>query len=183
MYRYYLIAGTTAIGKSNLSSKLLSLGMAVSDLDLVRDIVSGVQPDNKILSKSFFEVSLDEYLSQCEAMKHAINGMINGIVKNKQHVVILGAHMIPGNENPQSTKEWRKILMIMSDEQLHWQQFCMRAKTDKRAITKDPTQLEKHFKKTREYQEFLLSKAKTHGWHIVDNNGDALDCVAKLLAL
>jgi broad-specificity NMP kinase len=41
-YRYFLIAGTPAIGKSNLAAKLLGLGMAVSDLDLVRDIMKQI---------------------------------------------------------------------------------------------------------------------------------------------
>ena len=183
MYRYFLIAGTPAIGKSNLSSKLLSLGMAVSDLDLVRDIMASVQSDCDVLRKSFFEITTGEYLKQCEILKPAINGMIGGIVKNKQHVVILGAHMMPGNEDKELTRDWKKVLLTMPNEDLHWQQFCIRAENDARQIMKDPNKLKINFQKTRDYQNFLIDQAKRHGWDIVENGGDVLDCIAKILAL
>ena len=183
MHRYFLIAGTTAIGKSNLSSKLLSLGMAVSDLDLVRDIMKGDLQQEEILTKSFFELSIDEYKKQCELLKPAINGMINGIVKNKQHVALLGAHMIPGNECCDASNGWKKILLTMPNEELHWNQFCIRAEIDKRPFMNGKDTLKKRFIQAREYQEYLIGKAKKHGWHIIENNGDVLDCVAELLSL
>ena len=170
----------TALGK-----QLKKMGERAMALDNeIFKIVMGVEKDywqeySRILSSSFFELELSEYIVQCQFLLKHVPEMLKGLDSKKRQGIFSSAHFIPDEvEKMEYDKaDVKRIILILSDEQEHWNRFSGRL--DKRQFVED--NMEECFLKIRNYQKFLVENSKGTDTMLIENDETAVGEIEKII--
>ena len=205
--KHLLIGGSPAVGKTTINqTEKLGTNAALHDLDFARGVlgqhlktlgeralklddetfkmVMGVEKSYwpeyaKIITSSFFELDLEEYIAQSQFLISRLPDTLRSIDAKDRYGVFSSAHFIPSEieKMDYNKDDISRILLILSDEQEHWKRFSNRP--DKRRFVED--NMENCFIKIREYQKFLIENSKGTNTVLVENDEFALGEIEKII--
>ncbi len=184
-----LLGGATGVGKSTVATMLANrLGITrVIPTDAVREVMRAMFSDELLptLQSSSFETSrvirhpvphgsdpvIAGFREQASAVAVGIEALIRRAIDEGTHLVIEGAHVVPGFVDRQRYAGQAVIvplLVAVEDEELHRSHFVLRGAS---TLNRPPERYIEYFANIRCIHAYLTSMAEEHDVPVVNSYG------------
>lgn len=184
-----LLGGATGVGKSTVATMLANrLGITrVIPTDAVREVMRAMFSDELLptLQSSSFETSrvirhpvphgsdpvIAGFREQASAVAVGIEALIRRAIDEGTHLVIEGAHVVPGFVDRQRYAGKAVIvplLVAVEDEELHRSHFVLRGAS---TLNRPTDRYIEHFGNIRCIHRYLMSMAEEHDVPVVRSYG------------
>ncbi len=184
-----LLGGATGVGKSTVATMLANrLGITrVIPTDAVREVMRAMFSDELLptLQSSSFETSrvmrhpvphgsdpvIAGFREQASAVAVGIEALIRRAIDEGTHLVIEGAHVVPGFVDRRRYAGKAVIvplLVAVEDEELHRSHFILRGAS---TLNRPPERYIEHFENIRCIHRYLMSMAEEHDVPVVRSYG------------
>ena len=178
-----LLSGTTGVGKSTLATMAAHrLGITrVIATDVIRQVLraSFARDFMPSVHPSAFEVEMDGYLEQAEAVGTGVVAIVERACDEGTPLVVEGVHVVPGmlDEALRGRCLVVEAVLVVEDAELHRAHF--EARGDRRPAERYLAR----FDQIRGLQKHLAGKARERGVAVIDNDNidEALGTVMGLV--
>lgn len=189
-----LLAGVTAVGKSTLARRLATeLGFQrVVSTDSIREVLrSAIDPvEDPALHRSSFSIGANnsavlDWLDTCEAVRPAIQAVIDRARREGIDLIVEGVHVLPENH---SIRRWQAeggvalgVLLHVRSESGHREMLQQRESETWRNADRYLAAMDR----IRTIQTGLLERGRPLEWQVLDVNdqSDAVEHIAHLFDL